>query len=125
MFQGTKEASASIQNFLICVEMFWAAVGHHMAFPLDELSGEGSVPGVGVEGEPRSFCASLLRMCDVSDVQSDLNEHLGVVSSSLSRRIRRPHPYQPLPSDERTPLTSDSSDAVVEQPAPAYYHSLA
>jgi len=110
--------------------MFWAAIGHHLAFPVDELSGEGgAAAGVGaMEGaEPRSFCASLLRMCDVSDVQSDLNEHLGVVSSSLSRRIRRPapHPYQRLPSDERTPLTSDSSDAVVEQPAPAYYHSLA
>jgi hypothetical protein len=127
--QSTKEVSSNIQNFLICIEMFWAAIAHHFAFS--------HTPFVDPSSQTRSFCESFLRMWDVSDVQQDIQEHFGVVGSSLSRRIRgQQSQYQSIPtSDERTRLVSASDSesgasytmatSATEEPAISYYHSVA
>ena len=48
-------------------------------------------------------------MWDVSDVHNDIKEHLGVVGSSLSRRIRGRSAYQQTwgSANERTSLLPD------------------
>lgn len=49
-------------------------------------------------------------MCDISDVHDDLKEHLGVVGSSLTRRIRGRSIYQQVwnSANERTSLLPDA-----------------
>jgi hypothetical protein len=75
-----KGISNKLQDFLICIEMFLAAVAHHYSFSYK--------PYVNVAAGQRSCCAAFLAMWDISDVQRDIKEHLGVVGSSLSRHIR-------------------------------------
>lgn len=75
-----KDISSKLQDFLICIEMFLAAVAHHYSFSYK--------PYVNPELENTTCCSAFLAMLDVSDVQRDIREHLEVVGSSLSRRIR-------------------------------------
>jgi hypothetical protein len=61
-----------LQDFLICIEMFMAAVAHHFTFS--------HRPYIDITSSPqRSCCQSFLHMWDVSDVQRDIKEHFGVV----------------------------------------------
>lgn len=61
------------QDFLICIEMFLAAIAHHYSFSY--------VPFVDPSTTPSSGCFSaFLAMWDVSDVHRDVSEHIGVVS---------------------------------------------
>lgn len=69
-----KNISSKCQDLLICVEMFAAAVAHHYSFPYR--------PFVDVMGT-QSCCEAFHAMWDVSDVQRDLKEHLGVVSGKF------------------------------------------
>ena len=50
-------------------------------------------------------------MWDISDVHSDIKEHIGVVGSSLSRRIRGRNSYKEYPGSvsERTSLLPENS----------------
>ncbi|XP_063233090.1 transmembrane protein 184C [Bacillus rossius redtenbacheri] len=76
-----KDISSKLQDFLICIEMFLAAVAHHFSFSHKPYaSGDGA--------HEQSCCSAFLAMWDVSDVQRDIKEHFGVVGSSLSRHIR-------------------------------------
>ena len=78
--KSIKGISNRLQDFLICFEMFLAAVAHHYSFSYK--------PYVNVLATQQSCCAAFLAMWDVSDVQRDIKEHLGVVGCSLSRHIR-------------------------------------
>ncbi|KAK9754869.1 Organic solute transporter Ostalpha [Popillia japonica] len=71
--------STRLQNFIICIEMCMAAIAHHYSFSYQPYVRSGST---------QSCCAAFLAMWDVSDVQRDIQEHLGIVGSSISRRIR-------------------------------------
>lgn len=63
---------SSTQNFLICIEMFIAAVAHQYAFSYK--------PYVDDEHESGNCCHTFLLIWDISDVRSDLREHVYVVS---------------------------------------------
>lgn len=60
-------------------------------------------------------------MWDVSDVHNDIKEHLGVVGSSLSRRIRGRSAYQQAwgSATERTSLLPEASVKCTARSAPA------
>lgn len=60
-----------LQDFLICIEMFLAAIAHHYSFSYKEY--------VLPENPSPSCFGSFLAMWDVSDVKRDISEHLGVV----------------------------------------------
>ena len=67
-------------------------------------------------------------MWDVSDVHNDIKEHLGVVGSSLSRRIRGRSAYQQAWSsaNERTSLLPEAMAAAAKSaPAASFsgYHA--
>lgn len=78
-----KNLSAKLQDFLICIEMFFAAIAHHYSFSHDPF--HINIPHYGPGG---SWYNAFLAMLDVTDVQQDVSEHIGVVGSSLSRRFR-------------------------------------
>ncbi|KAJ8676522.1 hypothetical protein QAD02_012309 [Eretmocerus hayati] len=80
-----KHISSKLQNFLICIEMFLAAVAHHYSFSYK--------PFVNL-AQNQAWWEAFRQMCDISDVHNDIKEHLGVVGSTLTRRIRGRNDYQ-------------------------------
>lgn len=81
--------AAKLQNFLICIEMFIAAIAHHYSFPHEPF--HHNIPNYGTH---TTWYNGLLAMLDISDIQQDVTEHIGVVGSSLSRRLRGRTMYQ-------------------------------
>lgn len=60
----TTEEAAELQNFIICVEMLIAAVGHLYAFPYKEYAGANI-------GGNRGLAASLAHALSLSDFYHD------------------------------------------------------
>lgn len=77
--------------------MFIAAIAHKYSFPHDPF--HINIPDYGSD---RTWCNALAAMWDLSDVQQDVSDHLGVVGSSLSRRLRGRGAYQPARSSNET-----------------------
>ncbi|XP_055299784.1 transmembrane protein 184C [Sitodiplosis mosellana] len=75
--------SVKLQDFLICIEMFIAAIAHKYSFPHQPY--HINIPNY---GNDRTWFNYVQDMWDMTDVQQDLSEHIGVVGSSLSRRFR-------------------------------------
>ncbi|XP_017042754.1 transmembrane protein 184C isoform X1 [Drosophila ficusphila] len=99
---GDTNLASLLQNFLICIEMFIAAVAHIYSFPHHPFH----INSPQYWNNPNhSWCRAFLSMMDISDMQEDVTEHLGVVSSSLSRRFQGRSTYQPL---ARSPRRSSS-----------------
>ncbi|KAL7741900.1 hypothetical protein ACLKA6_012114 [Drosophila palustris] len=90
---GDANLASMLQNFLICIEMFIAAVAHIYSFPHHPFH----INSPQYWNNPNhSWCRAFLSMMDISDMQEDVTEHLGVVSSSISRRFQGRSTYQPL-----------------------------
>lgn len=93
------DLSTRLQDFLICIEMCLAAIAHHYSFSYEQYVTPGS--------HNQSCCSSFLEMWDISDVHTDIREHLGIVGSSISRRIRGRSMYTiPRGEDEFSSLVS-------------------
>ncbi|OQR73076.1 transmembrane protein-like [Tropilaelaps mercedesae] len=77
-----------LQDFLICIEMFLAAIAHHYTFSYKVYLSD--------RFRNISFFQSLLAMVDVSDVTSDVQQHIRVIGNSVtSLGSRRPQaPYE-------------------------------
>ncbi|PNF39809.1 Transmembrane protein 184C [Cryptotermes secundus] len=108
-----KDISNKLQDFLICIEMFLAAVAHHYSFSYK--------PYVNTTARQQSCCSAFLAMWDISDVQRDIKEHLGVVGSSLSRHIRGRSMYRYAGGS-----ANESSRLLVPEPVPGpedFYNS--
>lgn len=122
----TKIMSSKLQDFLICIEMFLAAIAHHYSFSYKPFARH--------EPDSRSCLGSFLAMWDVSDVKRDISEHLGVVGSSFSRRLRGKSMYHMARGyDESSrlvnePTSSSAPNLTVEEPAvdvrPTVYGSV-
>lgn len=69
-----------IQNFLLCIEMFLAAIGHHYSFTVDTYAE--------ILCSRKSWKEALYALWDFSDVGADIKEHLGVVGTSITRHIK-------------------------------------
>ncbi|XP_019845546.1 transmembrane protein 184C isoform X1 [Bactrocera dorsalis] len=94
--------ASMLQNFLICIEMFIAAVAHIYSFPHYPFH----INSPQYWNNPNhNWCRAFLSMMDISDMQQDVTEHLGVVSSSISRHFQGRSTYQPL---SRGPRRSSS-----------------
>nr|XP_022904394.1 transmembrane protein 184C [Onthophagus taurus] len=95
--------STRLQNFIICIEMCMAAIAHHYSFSYKPYIRPGS---------SQSCCTAFFAMLDVSDVHRDIQEHLGIVGSSISRRIRGRSMYtMTRGEDEYSNLVPKSSSA--------------
>ena len=62
-----KAISLSLQDFIICVEMFLAAIAHHYSF---------SYKPYVQEAEEGSCFDSFLAMWDISDIRADISEQV-------------------------------------------------
>jgi len=81
-----KLLASRLQNFLICIEMFLAALAHQYSFPystfqINDLSTEGN------------WFRTFLAMLDMEDVRQDLSEHFGVVGGRITRGFRSQPTY--------------------------------
>lgn len=85
--------STKLQDFLICIEMFIAAVAHHYSFPHKPFH----INAPNYDTSNRGFLNALKTMLDISDVRDDLGEHIGVVGSSFARRLQGRSNYYHVP----------------------------
>ncbi|XP_003741610.1 transmembrane protein 184C [Galendromus occidentalis] len=92
-----------VQDFLICIEMFLAAIAHHYSFSFK--------PYLSDRFQNTSFVQSLLAMVDVSDVTSDVQQHIRVIGTSVtnfgSRRPKAPHEEAHLLTSMVAPTEED------------------
>lgn len=88
----------SLQDFLICIEMFLAAIAHYFAFSYR--------PYVDLAAAQVPCCSSFLSMWDVSDVTQDVSEHIRHVGNKVKRTVTN---RKKLPSSEHQWLL-DSKD---------------
>uniref|UniRef100_A0A336MEH5 CSON014398 protein n=1 Tax=Culicoides sonorensis TaxID=179676 RepID=A0A336MEH5_CULSO len=86
--------STKLQDFLICIEMFLAALGHYFSFPHKPY--HINIPNYDSSNN-RGFLNALMAMLDISDVRDDLGEHIGVVGSSFARRLQGRSNYYHVP----------------------------
>lgn len=78
-----RNLSSKLQDFLICIEMFIAALAHKYSFPHQPF--HINIPNYTVSSG-RTWFQSCWAMCDVSDVHADISDHFGVLGSSMVRR---------------------------------------
>ncbi|XP_071950957.1 transmembrane protein 184C-like [Antedon mediterranea] len=68
----------AIQDFLVCIEMFLAAIAHYYSFSYKPYKNDG----------PRSrFFSNFKKMWDMSDVKKDIAEHVTVVGNDWKRKV--------------------------------------
>ena len=72
------DGAGGLQEFLICVEMFFAALAHAHAFPPRDYMDPAA-------GPPRGFARNLRVMFDVTDVVDDVQS---VVDDTVRARAR-------------------------------------
>lgn len=78
--------SSRLQNFLICIEMFLAAVAHQYSFPYEVFQ----VNDLNVNG---SMFRNFLAMLDFEDVRQDISEHFDVVGNRIVAPFRSQPSY--------------------------------
>ncbi|XP_054264305.1 transmembrane protein 184C [Macrosteles quadrilineatus] len=70
-----RDISSKIQNFLICIEMFFAAIAHRYSFSHKPYE-DGML-------QHQTLCETLMAMWDLRDVHDNIKEHFTVVGSGL------------------------------------------
>ncbi|CAG9823102.1 unnamed protein product [Phaedon cochleariae] len=110
--------STRLQDFLVCIEMCLAAIAHHYSFSYEQYAVQGAG---GRQQGGAGCCSAFLAMWDISDVRTDIREHLGIVGSSISRRIRGRGTYTvPRGEDEYAHLVSPRGAHSAPDP-PGFY----
>ncbi|XP_067301496.1 transmembrane protein 184C-like [Pseudorasbora parva] len=79
-WDSVEAVATGLQDFIICIEMFVAAIAHHYSFS--------SRPYVCEDDEGSCF-DSLLAMLDVSDVRADISEQVRNVGRTVLGRPRK------------------------------------
>lgn len=103
------------QDFLICIEMFIAALAHKYSFPHDPY--HINIPDYNTD---RTWYNALAAMIDISDVGQDVSDHLGVVGSSLSRRLRGRGAYHMARGISETDYLINSNTNSLSVPQTSY-----
>ncbi|KFM70155.1 Transmembrane protein 184C, partial [Stegodyphus mimosarum] len=77
------EVGRSLQNFLICIEMFIASVAHYFAFS--------HKPYIDMAAQQVPCCLSFMSMWDVSDVTQDVTDHIRHVGKKVKMSVSGRH----------------------------------
>ncbi|XP_050039008.1 transmembrane protein 184C [Dermacentor andersoni] len=96
------DVNRGLQDFLICIEMFVAAVAHYFAFS--------HVPYVDPHARPIPCCLSFMAMWDVSDVTQDVSDHIRHVGNTVKNTVQRKPDYF---SERKLLLGSFSDDTYI------------
>lgn len=78
-YKDIKEVATGLQDFLICVEMLLASLGHYFAFS--------HKPFLNLAAEQGGFFTSFLSMWDVRDVGEDIAEHARYVGRGMHKTL--------------------------------------
>lgn len=101
----TVEAVATgLQDFIICIEMFLAAIAHHYTF---------SYKPYVQEAEEGSCFDSFLAMWDVSDIRDDISEQVRHVGRTVMGHPRKKFFPEDQDQNEHTSLLSSSSQDAI------------
>lgn len=99
---NVEDIAKALQDFIICIEMFLAAIMHYFAFSHKPFIDPGAEQG--------NCCRSFASMWDVSDLKDDVVEHVKVISHTMKKTVSGQ--FRNKPEDtESTPLLSVASDA--------------
>lgn len=105
-WQSVEAVATGLQDFIICVEMFVAAIAHHFSFTYK--------PYV-QEAEEVSCFDSFMAMWDMSDVRADISEQVRNVGRTVMGRPRKSYRDEAQSDGERSGLLSSASqDAMTE-----------
>ncbi|XP_039181093.1 transmembrane protein 184C-like [Crotalus tigris] len=99
-WQSVEAVATGLQDFIICVEMFFAAIAHHYSFTYK--------PYV-QEAEEGSCFDSFLAMWDISDIRADVTEQVRNVGRTVFGQPRKMFFGEDHEQNEHTSLLSTSS----------------
>lgn len=101
-WQTVEAVATGLQDFVICVEMFFAAIAHHYSF---------SYKPYVQEAEEGSCFDSFLAMWDISDIRDDISEQVRNVGRTvLGHRTKKF--FSDEEQNENTSLLSSSQDQI-------------
>uniref|UniRef100_A0A8C4S3I1 Transmembrane protein 184C n=1 Tax=Erpetoichthys calabaricus TaxID=27687 RepID=A0A8C4S3I1_ERPCA len=96
-WDSVEAVATGLQDFVICVEMFFAAIAHHYSFTYK--------PYV-QEAEEGSCFDSFLAMWDFSDIRADISEQVRNVGRTVLGRPRKMYFAEEQENNEHTGLLS-------------------
>ncbi|CAC5412105.1 Transmembrane protein 184 homolog DDB_G0279555,Transmembrane protein 184C [Mytilus coruscus] len=99
-YHSITDVATGLQDFIICVEMFIAAIAHYYSFS--------HKPFIVTEENlhQSNCCEAFLSMWDVSDMRDDVLEHAKIISKAVKKTVSKPRIK--TNETERTPLIRDS-----------------
>ncbi|KAK1791183.1 hypothetical protein P4O66_013146 [Electrophorus voltai] len=101
-WDSVEAVATGLQDFIICVEMFLAAIAHHFTFTYKPYI---------QQAEEGSCFDSFLAMWDVSDIRADISEQVRNVGRTVMGRPRKAYVRGEAEQDENTGLLSgDAQD---------------
>ncbi|XP_041048615.1 transmembrane protein 184C [Carcharodon carcharias] len=99
-WESVEAVATGLQDFVICIEMFFAAIGHHYSF---------SYKPYVQEAEEGSCLDSFLAMWDISDIRADISEQVRNVGRTVLGRPRKTNIVVEEEHNEHTSLLSSAS----------------
>ncbi|KAB1282429.1 Transmembrane protein 184C [Camelus dromedarius] len=99
-WQTVEAVATGLQDFIICIEMFLAAIAHHYTF---------SYKPYVQEAEEGSCFDSFLAMWDISDIRDDISEQVRHVGRTVMGHPRKKFFPEDQDQNEHTSLLSSSS----------------
>ncbi|KAF7463634.1 transmembrane protein 184C isoform X1 [Marmota monax] len=103
-WQTVEAVATGLQDFIICIEMFLAAIAHHYTF---------SYKPYVQEAEEGSCFDSFLAMWDVSDIRDDISEQVRHVGRTVRGHPRKKFFPEDQDQNEHTSLLSSSSQDAI------------
>ncbi|XP_021026529.1 transmembrane protein 184C [Mus caroli] len=101
-WQSAEAVATGLQDFIICIEMFFAAIAHHYTF---------SYKPYVHEAEEGSCFDSFLAMWDVSDIRDDISEQVRRVGRTMRGYPKKKcFPGDPDHNEHSSLLSSSSQD---------------
>ncbi|KAF7710089.1 transmembrane protein 184C [Silurus meridionalis] len=104
-WDNVEAVATGLQDFIICVEMFLAAIAHHFSFTYKPYI---------QEAEEGSCFDSFLAMWDMSDIRADFSEQVRNVGRTVMGRPRKSYFTRDAERDEHRGLLSSGSQDATE-----------
>ncbi|BFZ14778.1 hypothetical protein BsWGS_17817 [Bradybaena similaris] len=95
-YNNVKEVATGLQDFIICIEMFLAALAHYISFS--------HKPFVNMAAEQQNCCISFVSMWNVKDITDDVREHALFIGQGMKKTLSKGKDLVIKGSTEKTPL---------------------
>ncbi|KAJ1216558.1 hypothetical protein NDU88_004159 [Pleurodeles waltl] len=99
-WKNVEAVATGLQDFVICIEMFLAAIAHHYSFSYKPYI---------QEAEEGSCFDSFLAMWDISDLRADISEQVRNVGRTVLGQPRKMFFHEDVDQNEHTSLLSSST----------------